>query len=238
MDLIEKDREEKLENIDSPEIAYLKGLIPLEKEPALSLRAYGEENRIPIIPVDTTNMLKTLMVMHKPERILEIGTAIGYSAIVMASFPWVKEIITLERNEEMIEQAKKNFRETGTEDRIKMIEGDAIESISTLNGEFDMIFIDAAKGHYMDFLKDSAGMLKVGGLFVCDNVLFRGMLADRSKFKRRKVTIVKRLKKFLTFISTCPELQTSILNVGDGLSISIKLGDIKFDEDKNGEKYE
>lgn len=229
MDLIEKNREENLENIDSPEITFLKGLIPLEKEPALSLRIYGEANRIPIIPVDTTNMLKTLMVLHKPERILEIGTAMGYSAIVMASFPWVKEIITLERDENMIELAKKNIQETGNSERIRILEGDAQESISALTGKFDMIFIDAAKGHYMDFLKGSAGMLKIGGLFVCDNVLFRGMLADRTKFKRRKVTIVKRLKKFLNFISTSPELQTSILNVGDGLSISIKLGELNFD---------
>lgn len=232
MDKIEKNLDEIIEiveEIDTPEIAFLKGLIPPEREPALSLRKFGEAGRVPIIPVDTANMMRTLMIMNKPKRILEIGTAIGYSAMVMAEFPWVEEIITLERDEDMAALAHENFASNEAGKKIKMIIGDAQETILQLDGKFDLIFIDAAKGHYMDFLKSSADVLNVGGLFVCDNVLFRGMLADRAKFKRRKVTIVKRLKKFLDFISNCPELQTSVLNVGDGLSISVKLDEIKFE---------
>ena len=216
--------------MDIIENVYLNGLIPPEGEPALSLRKYGEENRVPIIPVDTANVLRTLIVMNKPVRILEIGTAIGYSAALMAEFPWVEEIITLERDQEMAEIARENFKKHGLENKVKIIVGDARETIQKLNGEFDFIFIDAAKGHYLEFLMYSSKFLKLGGLFVCDNVLFRGMLADHTKFKRRKVTIVKRLKKFLEFISNCPELQTSVLSVGDGLSVSVKLDEIKIIE--------
>ena len=214
--------------MDIIENVYLNGLIPPEGEPALSLRKYGEENRVPIIPVDTANVLRTLIVMNRPVRILEIGTAIGYSAALMAEFPWVEEIITLERDQDMVEIARENFKKYGFENKVKMIVGDARETIQTITGEFDLIFIDAAKGHYLEFLMYSSKFLKIGGLFVCDNVLFRGMLADHTKFKRRKVTIVKRLKKFLEFISNCPELQTSVLSVGDGLSISVKLEEIKI----------
>lgn len=220
-----------LEDVESPESIYLKGLIPLEREPALSLRKYGEANNVPIIPTDTASMLRTLIEMNRPTRILEIGTAIGYSATVMLEYPWVKEVVTLEKNEEMAEKAKEHFRLNGLEDRVKILVGDAMETIALVEGVFDLIFIDAAKGHYYDFLKRSSEHLRIGGLFVCDNVLFRGMLADRSKFKRRKVTIVKRLKKFLNFISDCPSLQTSVLNVGDGLSISVKLEEILFPEE-------
>ncbi len=220
-----------MEHLETPETLYLKGLIPQEREPALSLRSYGEEHQVPIIPVDTANMLRTLMVMHKPVRILEIGTAIGYSAAVMLEFPWVEKIVTLEKSEESAALAKEFMEKAGYKKRVEILVGDAMETLKGVEGEYDMIFIDAAKGHYMDFLRLSAEKLKVGGLFVCDNVLFRGMLADRAKFKRRKVTIVKRLKKFLNFISDCPELQSSVLNVGDGLSISVKLAQLEFPEE-------
>lgn len=211
---------------------YVIDLIPDECEPALSIRKYGETHNIPIIPKDTASALRTVLAIKSPLRILEIGTAIGYSAAVLAETESVKEIITLEKYEPWAEIAKENLKKYNLNDKIKIIMGDARETIPTLSGEFDLIFIDAAKGHYLEFLKLSEKKLKVGGLFICDNVLFKGMLADKTKFVRRKITIVKRLKKFLKFICNSDSLQTSVLSVGDGLSISVKLKEIGDFEEK------
>ena len=113
---------------------------------------------------------------------------------------------------------------------MRVLPGDASELLKKVTGSFDMIFIDAAKGQYMDFFRQSIDKLKLGGLFICDNVLFRGMVAERKLLIRRKITIVKRLKKFLEYISHQESLQTSILSMGDGISISCKLKEVHFDE--------
>lgn len=211
---------------------YLNGLIPNSCGIIKELEEYAEENHVPIITKDVAELLKTMIRIHKPKRILEIGMAIGYSAIVMGlACEEDFELVTMEKNEVYIALAKENIKKAGFEKNITMIEGDAEDNFAQLTGEFDMIFIDAAKGHYYTFMKETAPMLKKNGIFICDNVLFRGMVAERKLLIRRKITIVKRLQKFLRFITNNEMLQTTILPIGDGVSISYKLSEVCFEEE-------
>lgn len=211
--------------------SYINGLIPKRQGILEELEIYAEENHVPIVTPDVASLLSILIKSNNIKNILEIGTAIGYSAILMGKAAGEGfKITTLEKSEDMVQLARENIKQAGFEDNIKVLSGDAVEILKSLEGKYDMIFIDAAKGQYMDFLRLSFDKLKVGGLFICDNVLFRGMVAERSLLIRRKITIVKRLKKFLSFISEHEALQTVIIPIGDGVSISIKEKEANFDE--------
>ena len=215
------------EYIDS----YLLGMIPESSGILKEMEDYAKENHVPIITRDIAGLLSVIIKAGKVKSILEVGTAIGYSAIHMGLCAGEGvSITTIERNEESAEKAAGFINRAGLADNIRIITGDAEELLKAVNGSFDMIFVDAAKGQYMDFMKDSIGKLKIGGLFVCDNVLFRGMVAERSLLVRRKITIVKRLKKFLSFISSCESLETTIIPMGDGISICCKLKEVEFIE--------
>lgn len=208
---------------------YLLGMIPESSGILKEMEAYAEEHHVPIITRDIAGLLAVIIKASGVKSILEVGTAIGYSAIHMGLCAGEGfSITTIERNEESTAKAAAFIKQAGMEDNIRIITGDAEELLKGVNGSFDMIFVDAAKGQYMDFMKDSIGKLRLGGLFVCDNVLFRGMVAERSLLIRRKITIVKRLKKFLSFISSCESLQTTIIPMGDGISISCKLKEVEF----------
>ncbi|MHB1394664.1 MAG: O-methyltransferase [Clostridia bacterium] len=210
---------------------YLLGMIPESSGILKEMEEYANENHVPIITRDIAGLLSVIIKSAKVKSILEVGTAIGYSAIHMGLCAGEGfSIATIERNEESAAKASSFIKRAGMEGNIKIITGDAEELLKDVPGSFDMIFVDAAKGQYMDFMKDSIGKLKTGGLFVCDNVLFRGMVAERSLLIRRKITIVKRLKKFLSFISSCESLQTTIIPMGDGMSISCKLKEVEFNE--------
>ena len=210
---------------------FLLGMIPESNGILKEMEEYASENHVPIITRDIAGLLSVLIKSAKVKTILEVGTAIGYSAIHMGFCAEEGfSITTIERNEESSVRAAAYIKQAGMENNIKIITGDAEELLKDIPGSFDMIFVDAAKGQYMDFMKDSIGKLKIGGIFVCDNVLFRGMVAERSLLIRRKITIVKRLKKFLSFISNCESLQTTIIPMGDGLSISCKLKEVEFVE--------
>ncbi|MDD4503342.1 MAG: O-methyltransferase [Clostridiaceae bacterium] len=215
------------EYIDS----FLLGMIPDRCGILKEMEEYAAENYVPIITPDIAGLLAVLIKSANIKSILEIGTAIGYSAIHMGlSAGEGFSITTIERNEESAAKALDFIKQAGMKDSIKIITGDAEELLKDVHGSFDMIFVDAAKGQYMEFMKDSIAKLKTGGLFVCDNVLFRGMVAERSLLIRRKITIVKRLKKFLSFISSCESLKTTIIPMGDGMSISCKLKEVEFVE--------
>lgn len=210
---------------------YLLGMIPESSGILKEMEAYAEENHVPIVTRDIAGLLSVLIKAAKVKSILEVGTAIGYSAIHMGLCAGEGfSITTIERNEESAAKAAEFIKKAGMEDNIRILTGDAEKLLKDVEGSFDMIFVDAAKGQYMEFMKDSIGKLKTGGLFVCDNVLFRGMVAERSLLIRRKITIVKRLKKFLSFISSCESLQTTIIPMGDGISVSYKLKEVEFDE--------
>lgn len=211
--------------------SFLLGMIPDRCGILEEMEEYAAENHVPIITPDIAGLLAVIIKSANIKSILEVGTAIGYSAIHMGlcaadGF----SITTIEKNEDSAAKAAEFIKLAGMEDSIKIIIGDAEELLKDVPGSFDMIFVDAAKGQYMEFMKNSIGKLNTGGLFVCDNVLFRGMVAERSLLIRRKITIVKRLKKFLSFISSCESLKTTIIPMGDGMSISCKLKEVEFVE--------
>lgn len=210
---------------------YLIDLIPQHQGILKELEIYAKEHNTPIVTPDVAELLKTMIKSSNAKSILEVGTAIGYSAILMGlSAADDFKITTIEKNEENANLALQNIKKAGMEQNIKVLIGDASEVLDQIDGTYDIVFVDASKGHYMDFFEKSIGKLKIGGLFICDNVLFRGMVAERSLLIRRKITIVKRLKKFLHYISNNESLQTTIIPMGDGVSISCKLKEVVLDE--------
>lgn len=186
------------------------------------LRVYAKENDVPIIRRETESFIKVLLALKKPAKILEIGTAIGYSAIFMASCTDCG-IVTIENYEKRIIEAEKNIKEAAMQERIRLLKGDACGIIKTLEGSFDMIFLDAAKGQYIEVLPDLLRLLAPEGILLADNVLQDGELVQ-SRFitERRQRTIHERMREFLWEVKHNDMLETSVMTVGDGLSLSVK----------------
>ncbi len=204
---------------------YLKSLIPKRSAFLEELRKKSalEESYAPIVKSETEQLLITLLALKKPKRILEIGTAVGYSAILMAeNTPSDTKIFTIERYKKHADIAVDNIFSSGFEDKIKVIEGEAIEVLSWLEGKFDFIFLDAAKGQYIEFLPYLLKLLAKDGVLLSDNILYQGMIEDEEKVVHRKITIVKRLHMYLEEITNSKELVTSIIPIGDGVALSIK----------------
>ena len=178
------------------------------------------EEHIPIIMDDTLEVIDKYLRENRPKRILEIGTAVGYSAICFSEFLADDGIIdTIERDEERVKQAIVNVEKVGVKNKINIYEGDAVEILPTLNEKYDMIFIDAAKGKYPFFLKESLRMLNKNGIIFADNILYKGyVMSDYNKHKQR--TAVRNLREYIKEVSENPNLETEILEVGDGLAIS------------------
>lgn len=186
------------------------------------LRAYGEENHIPIIHREVGEFIKTILLLYKPKNILEIGTAIGFSSIFFAKYAPEAKVTTIEINEEIIPTALENFKKYGYEDRINLIQADAVEAIPKLEGQYDFVFIDAAKGQYIKFFEEIEEKLSNKAVIISDNILFRGMVGDNDLVKRRKITIVKRLREYLNILVSRPGYTSSILQIGDGLALTIR----------------
>lgn len=187
------------------------------------LEEYASENDVPIIHKEVAELMRVLLNISKPKRILELGCAIGYSSILFTSIlEGDVEVITTERNPRMLERAKDNIKRAGYENNITILEGDALETLKNVDGEFDMIFIDAAKGHYKVFFDMLIDKLKDGGLIVSDNILYKGMIASDEYVIRRKKTIVKRMRDYLDYICDLDYIDTSILPIGDGVALSYK----------------
>lgn len=204
---------------------YLDSLIPDKSRFLSELREKSakEESYAPIVQRSTEQFIVTLMQMLKPHRVLEVGTAVGYSAILMAeNLPEESRIITIERYKKHADIAVDNIFASGNEKRIKVIEGEAAEVLHWLEGDFDFIFLDAAKGQYIEFLPDILRLLKKGGVLLSDNILYHGMIENDEKVIRRKETIVKRLHMYLEKITDCAELTTSIIPIGDGVALSVR----------------
>ena len=178
------------------------------------------ENHIPIIMDDTLEVISNILKKVKPTRILEIGAAVGYSAMCFSEFLQEDGCIdTIERDSERIEEAKVNFKNVGVENRIHLYEGDAVEILPTLNNKYDVVFIDAAKGKYPFFLEQALRMLNPNGVIIADNVLYKGyVMSDYNKHKQR--TAVRNLREYIARVNEDANLDTEILEVGDGLAIS------------------
>ena len=189
------------------------------------LQKESYEAGLPIIPKDVVKLLGFVLGLHKPVKILEIGMAVGFSAAFMSTFlPEGGHITTIDRYPLMIEKAKANFKKFGVEDKITILEGDANEVLKTLDESFDFVFMDAAKGQYINILPDVLRLLKVGGVIMADDILQNGRVAmDYYEIPRRQRTIHKRLNDFLYTITHRDDLRTSILTIGDGVALIEKL---------------
>jgi predicted O-methyltransferase YrrM len=179
---------------------------------------------VPIIRREMQSFLKMLLAMIKPKRILEVGTAVGFSAILMSEYgPQDCTIVTIENYEKRIPIARENFRRAGKEGQITLIEGDAAEVLPTLEGEFDLIFMDAAKGQYIHFLPEILRLLAPDGTLVSDNVLQDGdIIESHYAVTRRNRTIYKRMREYLYELTHHSELVTAVLPVGDGITVSTR----------------
>lgn len=197
---------------------YLRNLKAIENEKLKEMSDYADENHVPIIERESEEFINFLISMQKPKKILELGTAIGYSSISFAKRnKCIEKIDSVELKSEMAEIARKNISDVGLENIISVHESDAYDFLEDLEESYDLIFIDAAKGQYEKYFEAALKNLKEKGLIICDNVLFKGMIAEDSLVKRRKITIVKRLRKFLRDISEDERFISSVVPIGDGI---------------------
>lgn len=189
----------------------------------------ARKDDVPVIRRDTQNVLKTILKLKRPKNILEVGTAIGFSTLLICEYgPKDLHITTIENFEKRIAAAKENFRACGMENRITLLEGDAGKILKELSGPYDMIFMDAAKGQYIHWLEDVKRLLAPSGILLSDNVLQEGdIIESRYLVERRNRTIHRRMRDYLTELTHSEDLTTSILCVGDGLSLSVKADEME-----------
>ena len=194
--------------------------LKVNKDELLKIKEYALERHIPIIMDDTLEVIDKYLTEKRPEKLLEIGTAVGYSAMCFSEY--LRDggkIDTIERDEERIAEAKENIKKVGVEEKINIYEGDAVEILPTMNDKYDVVFIDAAKGKYPFFLKESLRMINNNGIIFADNILYKGyVMSDYNKHKQR--TAVRNLREYIKEVSENSNLETEILEVGDGLAIS------------------
>ncbi len=204
---------------------YIREMIPQNEGIIKKLEEFAKENNVPVIHPEVAKLLEVIIKTSKVESILEIGTAIGYSALIFSKAMDNRgKIVTIEKREDMHRIASKNIEDANLKSKITTILGDAEDLLPQIHGKFDMIFLDAAKGHYQKFLLSCIEKLSENGIIVSDNVLYKGMVASNEYLVRRKITIVKRMRKYLKYISTHPQLTTSIVPIGDGVAITYKSG--------------
>ena len=191
------------------------------------IEKYGRDNKIPILLDDSLEFISNILKEIRPNRVLEIGTAIGFSSICFSKYLAEGGVIdTIERDENRIEEAKQNFKKVEVENKINLYEGDAVDILPNLNEKYDVVFIDAAKGKYPFFLKEALRMIKDNGIIIADNILYKGyVMSDYNKHKQR--TAVRNLREYIKETTEDPNMITEILDVGDGLAIS-RLRDKSF----------
>lgn len=212
--------------VDERIVTFLHSLEGSNGELCDLIEQYAHENFVPIIRKEMESFLKVMVSIKKPKHILEIGTAIGYSAILMSQvMPVGCHITTIENYEKRIPIALDNIKKSGMEERITLIEGDALSIVPQLDGTFDFVFMDAAKGQYMNYLEQIIDKVEDGGVIISDNVLQEGdIVKSRFIVERRNRTIHSRMRDYLYRIKNMPELETSIVPIGDGVTVSVKKG--------------
>ena len=185
----------------------------------VDLRKYAIENHVPIMNSQTKELIISILKIAKPKTILEIGTAIGYSSLCFKKYTGAN-ITTIELDKDTAEIAKENFKKYNVE--INLINDDAMKALRNINQGFDFVFIDANKSRYLDYFKITSKLLNKGGIIIADNVLFRGEVCNDDIMEKRKNTLVKRLRNFLAYITDLEEFTTSVIPIGDGLTLSVR----------------
>ena len=185
------------------------------------IRIKARENYVPILQDVSLEFIEKILEERKPKSILEVGTAVGYSALCFSRhLANGGKIVTMELNEEMVRIARENIKDNGMEDVIEVVHGDAYEHMKTLDEKFDVVFIDAAKGQYMKYLEEAMRLTKSGSIIIADNVLFKGrVLGEYNEHKHR--TAVNRLREYLKRIEEDERLDSSLVDIGDGIAISV-----------------
>lgn len=187
------------------------------------IEKYGRENKIPILLDDTLEYISKILKEVKPKRILEVGTAIGFSALCFSKY--LSEggrIDTIEIESLRVEQALENIEKVGVQEKIRVLEGDALEILPYLTEEYDVVFIDAAKGKYLEFFEHALRLCKKGGYIIADNVLYKGMVqSDYNKHKQR--TAVNKLRAFIDMVLENENLESKLIDIGDGITVSKKM---------------
>ena len=194
----------------------------LNKEKLEVLKKFARENHVPILQDDTMQVIKTILAIRKPNKILEIGTAVGYSALCFSEYLDGENAIikSVELDKVTSEMAKNNIKEISDNNNIMVTNMDAYEYMKTLNEKFDVVFIDAAKGQYMKYLEQAYRLTQKGSIIIADNVLLRGMvMGGYNEHKHR--TAVTRLREYIKEVTENPRLESTVLDVGDGLAISV-----------------
>ena len=206
-------------------ITFINSLEPDHTEFLERLEQNAREEFVPVIRRETQQLLKLLLAMQRPKRILEVGTAVGFSALFMAEYnPVSCEIVTIENYEKRILSAKENIKKAGMEQKICLVEGDALEEMKKMQSEsFDFIFMDAAKAQYIYFLQEAVRLLKTGSVLVADNVLQEGdLIESRYAVTRRDRTIHARMRDYMYEVKNRQDLVTTVVPIGDGMTVSVK----------------
>ena len=210
--------------VDERIVTFINSLDTKNSEILETVEKEALASSVPIIRREMQSFLKTLLLIKKPMRILEVGTAVGFSALLMSEYaPEGCRITTIENYEKRIPIARENFRRAGKEEQITLIEGDAAEVMKKLEGPFDFIFMDAAKGQYIHYLPEALRLLPEGGVLVSDNVMQDGdVIESRFAVERRNRTIHARMREYLYELKHNDALVTSIIPLGDGVAVSVK----------------
>ena len=209
--------------VDERMLTYIRSLFGEHSEALQQLEHYSHENNVPIIRKEMQSLLAFLLTMNRPSNILEIGTAIGFSALFMSEHCPGAQITTIEKYEKRIPVAKENFVKFGKSDKITLLEGDAFDIMKELQTAYDFIFMDAAKGQYVNFLPQVLRLLSKGGLLVSDNVLQDGEIVEsRFAVTRRNRTIHSRMREYLYELNHREDIVTTVLPVADGVTLSVK----------------
>ena len=214
--------------VDERMVTYIRSLEVPESAVIEAIEQEALRNRVPIIRKEMQSFLKVLLMIKRPMRILEVGAAVGFSSILMSEYmPEGGHITTIENYDKRIPIARANFKRAGKEEQIDLIEGDALEVMHGLEGPYDLIFVDAAKGQYIHYLPEVMRLLGTDGVLVSDNVLQEGdIIESRFAVERRNRTIHSRMREYLYELKHHDQLQTSIIPLGDGVALSVKRSDI------------